>query len=52
MPFHKEPRAWPITLEVAREFFKAGNGPAWTPVGATGLYREGYLHEIYAMAMI
>lgn len=52
MPFHKEPRAWPITLEVAREFFTDGKGPAWTPVGATGLYREGYLHEIYAMAVV
>jgi enamine deaminase RidA (YjgF/YER057c/UK114 family) len=52
IPFHKEPRAWPITLEVAREFFEEGRGPAWTPIGATGLYREGYLHEIYAMAVV
>lgn len=52
MPFHKDPRAWPITLEIAREYFSKGKGPCWTPVGATGLYREGYLHEIYAMALI
>ena len=52
MPFHKDPRAWPVTLEVAKEYFSKGNGPCWTPVGSTGLYREGYLHEIYAMAVI
>lgn len=52
MPFHKDPRAWPIALEVAKEYFTPGRGPCWTPVGSTGLYREGYLHEIYAMAVI
>lgn len=52
MPFHKDPRAWPVTLEVAREYFSEGNGPCWTPVGSTGLYREGYLHEIYAIAVV
>ncbi len=50
--FHKDPRAWEIVMEVGKEVFKPGKGPAWTTVGATGLYLEGYLHEIYALAMI
>ena len=50
--FHKDPRAWEIVMEVGKEVFKPGRGPAWTPVGATGLYLEGYLHEIYALAMV
>lgn len=50
--FHKDPRAWEIVMAVGKEIFKPGRGPAWTTVGATGLYLEGYLHEIYALAMI
>jgi len=49
--FHKDPRAWEIVMEVGRQYFP-GDGPAWTPVGMTGLFREGYLHEIYALAVV
>jgi enamine deaminase RidA (YjgF/YER057c/UK114 family) len=50
--FHKDPRAWPIVLEAADEFFEPDAGPAWTPVGAVGLWNPGYLHEIYALAVL
>ena len=50
--FHKDPRAWEIVMEVGRTLFHPRRGPAWTPVGCTGLYLEGYLHEIYAIAMV
>jgi enamine deaminase RidA (YjgF/YER057c/UK114 family) len=49
--FHKDPRAWRITMEVGNAYF-ADEGPAWTPVGTTGLFREGYLHEIHALAVV
>jgi enamine deaminase RidA (YjgF/YER057c/UK114 family) len=50
--FHKDPRAWEIVMAVGQELFPKERAPAWTPVGSTGLYLEGYLHEIYALAMI
>lgn len=50
--FHKDPRAWEIVMAVGQELFPKERAPAWTPVGCTGLYLEGYLHEIYALAMI
>ncbi len=50
--FHKDPRAWEIVMDVGREYFPADQGPAWTPVGVTGLFQEGYLHEIYAVAVV
>ena len=50
--FHKDPRAWETVMGVGSELFKEGRGPAWTPIGCTGLYLEGYLHEIYAIAMV
>lgn len=50
--FHKDPRAWEIVMEVGHEFFSKDKGPAWTPVGTTGLFKEGFLHEIYALAMV
>jgi enamine deaminase RidA (YjgF/YER057c/UK114 family) len=49
--FHKDPRGWPITMDAANDYF-ADEGPAWTPIGTTGLFREGYLHEIYALAVV
>ena len=39
-------------MEVARPLFSPRRRPAWTPVACTGLYLEGYLHEIYAIAML
>jgi enamine deaminase RidA (YjgF/YER057c/UK114 family) len=50
--FHKDHRAWELVMEAGKDVFRPGHGPAWTPVGCTGLYLEGYLHEIYAIAMI
>jgi enamine deaminase RidA (YjgF/YER057c/UK114 family) len=50
--FHKDPRAWEIVMGVARDYFDGEAGPAWTPVGCTGLWQEGYLHEIYAAAVV
>jgi len=50
--FHKDVRAWEVVMDVARDLFPAGRGPAWTPVGCTGLYLEGYQHEIHALAML
>jgi enamine deaminase RidA (YjgF/YER057c/UK114 family) len=49
--FHKDHRAWEIVTEVAREYFD-GDGPAWTSAGMTGLWNPGYLHEIYALAVL
>ena len=48
--FHKDPRAWEIVLKEGREYFQDVK-PAWTPAGMTGLFKEGYLHEIYALAV-
>ncbi|MFQ5912695.1 MAG: Rid family hydrolase [Nitrospinota bacterium] len=50
--FHKDPRAWEIVMTVGHEFFKKDEAPAWTPVGTTGLFKEGFLHEIYALAVV
>jgi len=49
--FHKDPRDYEDVAAAAREAL-AGNEPAWTSVGTTGLYQEGYLHEIHALAVI
>lgn len=50
--FHKDPRAIPAVMEAARERFQPGQEPAWTATGTTGLWLEGYLHEIYAVAVV
>ena len=50
--FHKDHRAWEIVMEAGREYFEADRGPAWTPCGVTGLWNPGYLHEIYALAVV
>ncbi|MFP6689235.1 MAG: Rid family hydrolase, partial [Alphaproteobacteria bacterium] len=50
--FHKDPRAWRQVMQVGEEIWRKGRGPAWTPIGCTGLYMEGYQHEIYALAMV
>jgi len=49
--FHKDPRAWETVMEVGRSYF-ANEGPAWTAAGSTGLFKEGYLHEIHALAVV
>jgi enamine deaminase RidA (YjgF/YER057c/UK114 family) len=50
--YHKEPRSWEIVAEVARDYFDPTGGPAWTVAGASGLWWEGYLHEISALAVL
>ncbi len=50
--FHKDIRAWEAVMEAASGLFAEGRGPAWTPIGCTGLYLEGYQHEIHALAML
>ena len=50
--FHKDPRAWETVMQVGATYFDTDTPPAWTPVGMTGLYQEGYLHEIYATAVV
>jgi enamine deaminase RidA (YjgF/YER057c/UK114 family) len=49
--FHKEIRDWEEVAAAAGEAFGSEH-PAWTSVGTTGLYQEGYLHEIHALAVI
>lgn len=49
--YHKDPRDWEIVQQVGAEFF-GDHKPAWTPVGVTGLYKEGYAHEIHALAVL
>lgn len=49
--FHKDPRAWEIVMDVGRQYF-GDDGPAWTAAGSTGLFKEGYLHEIHALAVV
>jgi enamine deaminase RidA (YjgF/YER057c/UK114 family) len=49
--FHKDPRDWRAVAEEGRAFFADG-GPAWTSIGTTGLFQEGYLHEIHALAVV
>jgi enamine deaminase RidA (YjgF/YER057c/UK114 family) len=50
--FHKDHRDWEVVMEAGREYFDPERPPAWTPVGATGLWNPGYQHEIYALAVV
>lgn len=50
--FHKDHRAWEVVMRAGRDYFDPARPPAWTPVGATGLWNPGYLHEIYALAVV
>jgi aminoacrylate peracid reductase len=52
MSFHKDPRAWETVMKVGTEFFSTEAGPAWTPISIPGLWVEGYLHEIAALAIV
>ncbi|WP_051792563.1 Rid family hydrolase [Amycolatopsis jejuensis] len=49
--YHKDPRAWEIVQKEGLAFF-GDHKPAWTPVGVTGLFKEGYVHEIHALAVL
>ncbi|MGD9762415.1 MAG: Rid family hydrolase [Candidatus Binatia bacterium] len=50
--FHKDMRACETVAKVGAEYFPRGEAPAWTSVGTTGLWKEGYLHEIHALAVV
>ncbi|MCC6177296.1 MAG: hypothetical protein IT305_18510 [Chloroflexi bacterium] len=50
--YHKDPRAWKAVMDVGEGYFRRGQGPAWTPIAVPGLWMEGYLHEISAMAIV
>lgn len=50
--FHKDHRDWELVMQAATEYFDPACPPAWTPVGAIGLWNPGYLHEIYALAVV
>ena len=50
--FHKDLRAIPDVMAAAKDRFQPGEEPAWTATGTTGLWLEGYLHEIYALAVV
>lgn len=50
--FHKDPRAISEVMKGARERLPSDARPAWTAVGTTGLWQEGYLHEIHALAVV
>lgn len=49
--FHKDIRHLPVVMDVARKYFEE-HRPAWSPVGVPGLWMEGYLHEISAVAVV
>lgn len=50
--FYKEPRAWTTIMQVASEYFPADHGPAWTLAAMPGLWEEGFLAEISALAVV
>lgn len=50
--FQKDPRTWERVMEVGARYFPPGQGPAWTSVSMPGLWIEGYLLEISALAMV
>jgi enamine deaminase RidA (YjgF/YER057c/UK114 family) len=50
--YHHDLRSWPDVCEVARDFFADDAGRAWTPIGVSGLWMEGYLHEISALVLL
>jgi enamine deaminase RidA (YjgF/YER057c/UK114 family) len=50
--FYKEPRALGTIMDVAAEYFDREHGPAWTPAAVPGLWVEGFLAEISAIAVV
>lgn len=50
--FCLDPRYWDAAQKVAAEFFAPGEEPAWTFVASPGLWLEGYLAEIAAIAVV
>lgn len=50
--FHKDARTLGIVSDVAGEFFDRDAAVAWTFATVPGLWFEGYLHEIAALALV
>jgi enamine deaminase RidA (YjgF/YER057c/UK114 family) len=50
--FHKDTRWFDEVLAVAQEFFPGAVKPTWTYTAIPGLWMEGYLHEISAIAVV
>ena len=50
--FHKDARSIEAAMAVARSYLDADHLPAWTPIAVPGLWVEGFLHEIAAVAVV
>ena len=50
--FHKDARSIEAAMEVARGYLDDDHLPAWTPIAVPGLWVEGFLHEIAAVAVV
>jgi enamine deaminase RidA (YjgF/YER057c/UK114 family) len=50
--FYKEPRAWRTIMETAADYFPRERAPAWTLAAIPGLWVEGFLVEISALAVV
>jgi len=50
--FHKDSRSIEAAMEVARGYLDEDHFPAWTPIAVPGLWVEGFLHEIAAVAVV
>ena len=49
--FQKDPRHWEIVMNVAKDFFDMSAPPAFSFPSMTGLWFEGFRHEISALAI-
>ena len=49
--FQKDPRHWETVMNVAKDFFDLNNPPAFSFPSMTGLWFEGFRHEISALAI-
>jgi enamine deaminase RidA (YjgF/YER057c/UK114 family) len=50
--FYKEPRAWRTVMEAGADYFSRERAPAWTLAAVPGLWVEGFLVEISALAVV
>jgi enamine deaminase RidA (YjgF/YER057c/UK114 family) len=49
--FQKDVRHWEMVMDVAKDFFDMGTPPAFSFPSMTGLWFEGFRHEISALAI-
>ena len=49
--FQKDPRHWQAVMDVAKDFFDMSAPPAFSFPSMTGLWFEGFRHEISALAV-